>query len=189
MGRKKNYSEAELLDMTKKLLLEHGYEGFHLKLLSEHLPGARSTLYMYYPNKEEIVAACMKRVTRDVLEKASAVDETSTLEALRQLLDIYIEESEFHQLLGDAHKIRTEHSTAAASDLAYVDEAHETLKEQLSRLFGRALAEGHLRRDIPLPAQISVFFNLVNAPNMMNLPRSEWSRLLFELWFKGTAEE
>src|SRR5690606_19534937 len=115
-GRKQAYTESELLDITKKLVLEHGYDGFTLKLLSQHLPGARSTIYQYYGNKEEIVAACMRRTIAAVIEKASAIDETNAMHALEELLGIYVEESKLHQLLGDAYKINTSHSEAAKRD-------------------------------------------------------------------------
>ncbi|MGG1519350.1 TetR/AcrR family transcriptional regulator [Paenibacillus oryzisoli] len=185
MGRKQSFTETELLDMTKRLLLEHGYDGFHLKLLSEHLPGARSTIYQYYSNKEEMVAACMKRVITNVITNASSVDETDAMAALEQLLHIYVQESKLHQLLGDAHKVKTEHAKAL-EDLAYVDQAHAVLKVQLARLFERAQKENSLRADIPLPVLISTFFNLINTPNMMNLPAQQWSHLLFQLWIGGS---
>lgn len=188
MGRKRSYTDTELLDATKKLLLEHGYDGFHLKLLSEHLVGARSTIYQYFANKEEIVAACMKRTMESLLSGTAEVDESDPMEALRLILRAYIEESEFHQLLGDAHKIKVAHSEAAARDLAFVEQAHDRLKAQLSRLFERASKEGKLRQDIPIPAQIGVFFNLINAPNMMRLPLDQWSELLFRMWVQGTGQ-
>ena len=34
MARKQSYSHSELLDLTKRLVLERGYDGFNLKLLS-----------------------------------------------------------------------------------------------------------------------------------------------------------
>lgn len=185
MGRKQTFTETELLDMTKKLVLEHGYDGFHLKLLSQHLSGARSTIYQYYSNKEEIVAACMKRVTATVLEHTSAIDETDPMEALEQLLLIYVAESTLHQLLGDANKINTKNSAAAARDLEFIEEAHITLKNQLSRLFERAQQDKSLRRDIPLPVLIGVFFNLIDTPNMMNIPMPDWGKLLFQIWIGG----
>lgn len=185
MGRKPSYTESELLDITKKLVLEHGYDGFHLKLLSQHLPGARSTIYQYYANKEEIVAACMKRVISSVIEKASAIDETDTMQALQELLDIYVDESKLHQLLGDAHKINTTNSAAASRDLDVVEQGHTTLKIQLTRLFQRAQQEKNLREDIPLPVLIGGFFNLINTPNMINVPNPQWSKLLFQMWIGG----
>ena len=62
MGRRHVFTRSELLDHAKRMLLEHGYEGFQLKSLSTRLPGARSTIYQYFANKEEIVAACMRRI-------------------------------------------------------------------------------------------------------------------------------
>lgn len=185
MGRKQAYTESELLDITKRLVLEHGYEGFNLQLLSRHLPGARSTIYQYYANKEEIVAACMKRVIATVMDKASAVDETNAMHALEELLGIYVEESELHRLLGDAQKINRANSPAAGRDLDYIEEAHATLKVQLTRLFHQAQQGNHLREDLPLPVLIGVFFNLINTPNMMNVPTSQWSKLLFRMWMGG----
>ncbi|RUS45083.1 TetR/AcrR family transcriptional regulator [Cohnella sp. AR92] len=189
MGRRKNFTESELLDATKKLLLDHGYDGFHLKLLSEHVPGARSTIYQYYSNKEEIVAACMKRVMAQMILRSSEVDETDAMEALRHILLIYAEESDFHRLLGDLHKINTANSAAAARDLDYVEQGHVTLKRQLMGLFDRACAEGKLRRDVPLPALIGVFFGLINVPNAMKLPSDEWSKVLFDMWLNGAGQK
>ncbi|CAI6084106.1 TetR/AcrR family transcriptional regulator [Cohnella sp. JJ-181] len=185
MGRKQSFTETELLDVTKRLILEHGYDGFHLKLLSQHLHGARSTIYQYYANKEEIVAACMKRVISDVLNKASLLDETDTMTALQHLLHIYLEESKLHQLLGDAHKIKTD-NVKALDDLEFVEQAHSSLKVQLSRLFERAQQEKKIRTDMPLPILVGTFFNLINTPNMMNIPPHQWSGFLFQLWIGGS---
>ncbi|WP_040952656.1 TetR/AcrR family transcriptional regulator [Gorillibacterium massiliense] len=188
MGRKQTYSQTELLDTTKRLLLEHGYDGFHLKLLSQHLHGARSTIYQYYGSKEQIVAACMKRVMTLMLDDALKVDESDCMNALQQLLGIYVQESTFHQLLGEKHKINTTDFPDAANDLTFVEQSHETLKAQLTRLFERAQQENKLRKDVPLPVLIGVFFNLIDTPNMLNLPADKWSKYLFEIWFTGVQK-
>ncbi|SFB52242.1 transcriptional regulator, TetR family [Cohnella sp. OV330] len=185
MGRKQLYAESELLDVTKRLVLNHGYDGFHLKMLSQHLPGARSTIYQYFSNKEEIVAACMKRVISNVYEKVSKVDETDAMNALQEVLTIYVEESKLHQLLGDSNKINTNNSEAAARDLAFVESVHLDLKAQLMRLIERAQQEGTLRKEVPLPVLVGTYFNLFNTPNMLDAPALKWSRLLFDMWVGG----
>lgn len=188
MGRKQSYSHSELLNITKRLVLEHGYDGFNLKMLSEHLPGARSTIYQYFANKDEIVAACMKRVIASIVDKASVLDETDPMQALQELLGIYLEEYQLHQLLNDAYKIKTSNSDVARQDIEYVEQAHELLKVQLTRLFQSAQQEGKLRDDIPLPVHIGVFFNLINTPNMMNVPVPQWSQMLFDVWMGGAKK-
>lgn len=188
LGRKQVFSRTELLDHAKQLLLEHGYDGFHIKKLSKRLAGARSTIYQYFSNREEIVAACMRHVMEDVLRQASAVDETDCLGAIRQLHEIYLREHGFHQLLADAFKIDTSRSAAAKADLEFVEQAHMALQRQLERLFARALEEGHLREDIPLPVMIGVFFNLINTSNWSDLPASQWSDMLFRLFLEGAGK-
>lgn len=123
----------------------------------------------------------------EVLQEAARVDETDCMNALRQLLTIYLKEYGFHQLLGFAHKINTSRSPAAARDLAFVVEGHTTLQRQLERLFARAVQEGRLREDIPLPVMIGVFFNLINTPNFANLPLPEWSQMLYRLFLEGAG--
>jgi len=189
MGRKQAFTRTELLDNTKKLLLEYGYDGFTLKLLSNTLVGARSTIYQYYSNKEEIVAACMKNIMEKVLHQTSQVDESGCMEALQQLLTIYVGESKFHQLLSYASKLNGMTSTQVEQDLQFIEEGHIQLKEQLNRLFVCAQKEGNIDGNIPLPAVIAVFFNLIDAPNMMNLPASQWSKLLFQIWLGGVGKK
>lgn len=185
MGRKKSFTETELLAATEKLVLEHGYEGFTLKMLSQHLPGARSTIYQYYPSKEAIVAACMKRAIQRVLSQASAVDETDPMDALKQLLLIYLAESELHRLLGDAGKIQATYAPEVVRNLAEIEQAHQELQAQLGRLFQRAVSEESLRADLPLPVLIGLFLNLFSTPNLMGLPKPAWGELLFDLWLHG----
>jgi AcrR family transcriptional regulator len=188
VGRRQVYTRSELLDHTKQLLLEYGYDGFHLKSLSKRLAGARSTIYQYFANKEEIVAACMRREMEEILRQVSGIDETDCMDALRQLLAIYLQEHGFHQLLGFAGKVDASRSEAAAADLAFVDRAHMTLQQQLERLFARALEEGKLKEDIPLPIMIGVFFNLINTPNLAGLPSPLWSEMLYRLFLEGAGK-
>lgn len=188
MSRKQAYSRSELLDVTKRLVLEHGYDGFNLKLLSQHLPGARSTIYQYYANKDEIISACMRRAIQSIMEKASALDESDAATALQELLAIYMEEFKFHQLLGDSYKIKTNGSEETRANVEYVENAHEFLKVQLTRLVQKAQQEKLLRDDIPLPVHVGVFFNLISTPNMMNVPVSQWSKLLFDMWMGGAKK-
>lgn len=183
-GKKQSFTETELLDTTKKLVLEYGYDGFHLKLLSQHLSGARSTIYQYYSNKEEIVAACMKRVMATVLANASAIDEADSMDALEQLLLVYVEESALHQLLGNAAKINTANSSAAARILNLLRKHIRLLKYNC-----HVCLNAHNRKKpetgYPTSCTYWCFFNLIDTPNMLNIPVPAWGKLLFQMWIGG----
>ena len=185
MGRKAVYTETELLDATEKLLITHGYDGFHLKLLSEHVNGARSTIYQYYANKEEVIAACVRRAMQRIMKKIEVIDETDAMEALRETLRAYVEESKLHRILSAASKVKVDEASNIEADLQYVSDGHELLKQQLFRLMSRAQQEGHLREDVPLMAILSVFFTFVDVPNTMGVSHDEWTNILFKIWLEG----
>lgn len=189
MGRKPIYTKTELLDTTEKLLLERGYDGFHMKLLSEHLSGARSTIYQYYANKEEVIAACLKRAMERIMKRTETIDESDVMVAIHELLRAYIGEAKLHSLLVETTKVNIAVSDMAKEDIDFVVTSHNILKGQLMRIMQKIQQEGYLREDIPLMAMASLFFTLIETPNMLNLPSNEWADLLFKMWFEGVRRE
>lgn len=188
MARKRAFTEDELLDVAEKLIIEYGYNGFHLKRLAEHLvSGARSTIYQYFSNREEVAAACMKRAMDRTVNRASAVDEKESLPALRQLLRIYMDEADLHAILGDVRKIDVSQSKKAAELVGEVMEMHHAMSLQLERLFKQAQQEGKVREDVPFAILASLFFQLINTPNVLQLPSEEWADYLFQVWYKGSG--
>lgn len=186
MGRKKAFTESELLDTVERLLLTHGYEGLNLKMLSEHLHGARSTIYQYYSNREEIVVASMKRVMERILNQTNSVDETDEIQALRCLLGIYLSEANLHTIFTSMNKIDiTNQTDRVSSDILFVEDAHSHLKEQITRLLIKAQNNQQIRSDIPIPVLTIVFFQLITTPNMLEMSHNKWSEILFQLWFDG----
>ncbi|WP_046174777.1 TetR/AcrR family transcriptional regulator [Domibacillus indicus] len=187
MGRKRAFTEDELLDTAEALIVQHGYSSFHLKLLGNHLPGARSTIYQYYANKEEVAAAVMKRAMVRALIKAGAIQESEPVEALRQLLRVYMEEADLHYFLGDARKIDVSQSKKAAQNVKEVLSMLNHLRGQLDRIFQAAQKQGAIRRDMPAVVLAGLFFQLINTPNTLELPPHEWADYLFTLWYEGSG--
>jgi len=187
MARQRAFTKEELLDATKELLLERGYEGFHLKGLSETLSGARSTIYEYYANKEEIVAACMLRVLNQMMASYEGVEQLPSMDAIKRTLHIFLENAGFHQLMLKAPKVDVSASAHAARDIELLERGHNELKGKLMIVFQRAQNEGLVRKDIPLPIIVSVFFHAIETPNWMGLPVEQWTEQLFSLWWTGVS--
>lgn len=189
VGRKAIYTKTELLDTTEKLLIEFGYEGFHMKLLSEHLSGARSTIYQYYANKEEVIAACLRRAMERIMKRTENIDESDALVALQELLRAYISEAKLHRLLGETMKVKISVSDMAKVDVEFVTIGHHLLKAQLFRIMEAVQKVGYLRLDVPILAMVSLFFTLIETPNMLQLPSVDWADLLFKMWFEGVRNK
>lgn len=49
--------EVDILEIARRMLLEHGYESLSMDKLAVELNTAKGTLYNHFPNKEEIVLA------------------------------------------------------------------------------------------------------------------------------------
>ncbi|MFD7523463.1 TetR/AcrR family transcriptional regulator [Paenibacillus chitinolyticus] len=185
MARQRAFTKSELLDATERLLMERGYDGFHLKALSEMLSGARSTIYEYYANKEEIVAACMRRTMEQTIEACEGIEQLEPVAAIKKVLLIFLELSNFHTLMLAAPKIDETASDKARRDLEFLNEGHADLKKKLTALFQKAQEAGALRADIPLPVITAVFFHAIDTPNWLNVPTEEWADMLFGLWWNG----
>ncbi|WP_256756979.1 TetR/AcrR family transcriptional regulator [Cohnella sp. WQ 127256] len=189
MARQRAFTKTELLDATEELLLERGYDGFHLKALSEKLNGARSTIYEYFSNKDEIVAACMRRTMEQMLAACTAIENLPPMLALKKTLVIFLEQAHFHKLMLAAPKVDQTASEKAKVDLLYLDQGHMELKAQLMALFEKAKQEGLIRADIPLPVIVAVFFHAIETPNWLELPAEQWAEMLFKLWLDGGNRE
>ncbi len=91
--------EEELLAATEELFLEKGYEGFHFKALSEKLNVGRSTLYEYYPNKEELICSYMLKVMEQIFDECNGLSSNTPLQELRELLYVFMKYSQIHKII------------------------------------------------------------------------------------------
>lgn len=187
MARQRVFTNKELLDAAEQLLLERGYDGFHLKALSEKLHGARSTIYEYFANKEEIVAACMRRSMEKTVKACSMVNEEAPAKAIKELLILFVQQSGLHKLMMDLPRVELAATEKAKVDLAFVEEGHLRIREQLLRVFASAQQSGIIRNDVPYHVLASVFYHAVDTPNWMSIPVNQWADMLFTLWWEGGA--
>ncbi|MNZ93190.1 Bacterial regulatory protein, tetR family [compost metagenome] len=185
MARQRAFTKEELLEATELLLVERGYDGFHLKALSEAIQGARSTIYEYYSNKEEIAAACMRRSMERIVAACEGLESMEPVAAIKQMLVVFLANANFHRIMSAAPKIDRTASERVKQDLSFLDEGHEALKVKLTAKFAEAQQKGDLRSDIPLPVIVAVFFHAIDTPNWLQLPPKQWADQLFSIWWEG----
>ena len=185
--RKKLFTHEQLLEKTEELLLTYGYEKFHLKLLSMHLDGARSTIYSYYKNKEEIVSACMCNVMQRVLNQTNAVHTGNPLQDLRLLLMVYMQESDLHRLLKTIPDLKMHASTSIQENMRMLEVGHQKLKQKIVQLCTETQQAGMLRPHLSPAIMSATFYALIDIPNVQVLETEHWAALLFDLWLNGTS--
>ena len=82
MARVKKFTNQQLWEATKQLLLKVGYEAFTVSLLAESMNISRAAVYKYYPNKEELIVQFMLEKMEQTVASFSSMDATQSFEHL-----------------------------------------------------------------------------------------------------------
>lgn len=79
--------EAQILRLSREMLLEHGYHGLNMDRIAERLEYSKGTIYNHFPCKEEIILALAIETTnrRTALFDRAAAFRGSTRERLMAL--------------------------------------------------------------------------------------------------------
>jgi AcrR family transcriptional regulator len=67
---------ARVLDAASTLFRTQGYHGTDMSAIAARVGLARNSLYRYYPNKEQILVACVKRDMAPFLKGIEALEQT-----------------------------------------------------------------------------------------------------------------
>lgn len=87
--RKRAAKVEEILRTTAELIAERGYHGISLEDVADRLDLAASSLYHYFPSKDELIIACLNRCAEYVSSELRAVAESndSAETRLRRLIE------------------------------------------------------------------------------------------------------
>lgn len=186
MARHRKTDEVELMKAAEALLLEKGYEGFHFKGLSDRLNVARSTIYEYYRNKDELITDSMKQLMDTILEKCYALKKyADPIDKLKGLLKVFLEYSHIHSILEAIPMISNSTTELVAANLKTLHEQHDELFKFIIKLIDEAKVYGKIRKDIPSIVTAGIFFHTITIPNMSKMNVDEWTDFLFDVLLKG----
>lgn len=190
MGRKRKVSKQEVFQATEKLLLEHGYDQFHFKILSNELNMARSTLYEYFANKEELVTEymclLMENVTND-LSKVQPINEP--IERLKSMLKVFFRYSHIHQVLQISSIINRETTEKVKLNMSKLDDYHHNFHGMIMQWIQEGQDKGELRSDISPSVIAGLFFTSIQIPNMEQLNAEDWSEYIFQVICMGISNK
>ena len=67
------FRSGEILDAARKIFAEKGFAGTTMEEIAERSGLAKGTLYLYFPSKQDIYMATLKRGVAGVVEHAREV--------------------------------------------------------------------------------------------------------------------
>ena len=187
MGRTKKFTDEQLWEATKELLLQVGYEAFTVSLLAEKMSVSRAVIYKYYPNKEELIVQSMLEKKGGSAKIWTEVDTRQSLDdVFRGVLQRIFRMKELHNVLGLATKI------ANVNDI--VSEKKEKLAKMHHEMYKPLLCLVAKGKEEKLIAQqkndfliLGFIFSVINIPNHMNLSDEQFLGELELLLLNGMA--
>lgn len=186
MARQKLIDEQNLMKATEELLLEKGYEGFHFKALSEKLGTARSTIYEYYSNKDELITAYMKNLMGLIIGNCMELTKLdSPIDQLKGLLKVFITYSHIHRLTQMISQLKSANSANIQKQIEELDKDHRKLYAIIAEMIEKGQTECLIRLDIPPQVIASIFFNSIQIPKFLDIEPKDWSDKLFSIIFNG----
>lgn len=136
--------EQAILDVTNRLLADHGYEAMSMDDIAAAVGIAKGSLYKHFESKEALAAAVM---TRLLTQTAQALeDQPPQRPALARLEDLLRWTLRQRLAGGVPHLPSTSPSLQQAlfANREYMDRL-ATLSDHIGRLISQARAQGHIR--------------------------------------------
>jgi len=144
--REKEERKSLIMRMAKELMLEHGIDNLNMQEVADRSELSKATLYLYFENKESILAAILEEAsstfTEYVHERISS--SASGIDSIRALwsayLDLYGESEEIFILMGISSHFSP--GVFALDGEVPPDGAMARLIDLFAEIIGRGVADG-----------------------------------------------
>ncbi len=188
MGRKKAIEMQELMKATEELLLEHGYHAFHFKMLAARLDVARTTIYEYYANKEELITDYMFNLMERIQSECESLSlEVMPLQKLKGMLRIFVKYGQIHKIIIMVPQVNADASQKTKESLFKIAQQHQTLLQMMLLWIREGKAQKLIREDVSEGIIAGLFFNVIQIPNHRGIPTEEYVEQLFDVLCHGFA--
>jgi TetR/AcrR family transcriptional regulator, repressor of fatR-cypB operon len=185
MARERKFNTVDLFHEAKRLLLEHGYDGFTFSLLADRMEVSRAALYKYYENKEELITDFMIYEMEQYLHELKEIEKLSGFEKQFDfLMDFIFTKTEIHHLIKAAlHVIaKLEQSNINKEKLIKLP---LEMYRYLNSFILNGKEEGKLKSHIPDSLFIGFILQSVAIPNHFGIPHQEWLKSIKEIIRQG----
>jgi len=155
---------SEILAVAERRLREDGYQALSVAAISRELGLAQNAIYWYFPSKDELFVATLRRMLEEIMARKPA-EQVGEVERILWFTD------QFHVLSG-LRGAMTERARSSRTVANFVEE----LDALLSHMLTGAL-HGHVPPD-ELPVAVETFRATVEGAFVKGLDRRERRRIL-----------
>lgn len=182
LARAKKFTEKEMFIETKKLLLQHGYEGFTFSLLAKSLGVSRAAIYKYYQNKEELISFFMISEFEAYLRELKKIHSLDNFEGqLEYLLNVIFQNEEIHKLIETGQQVQANASKQTKLNIQKLNEMHLKMYNELQSFIKLGREENKIKQHIPDQLILGIIFQTISIPNIQKVPKDEWIASIKEI--------
>lgn len=175
MARERKFSTGELFQVTKQLLLEHGYEGFTFGLLADRLEVSRGAIYKYFENKEELIMNFMLYEMEQFLSDLKRIESQNGFEAQFDfLISLFFSNADIQELIKIGQQIPVNGNQKVKENKQQLERLHLYMYQNLQDFVSLGKQEQKLKSDLPDALILGYIFQSVLIPNHFGIPHSVW---------------
>jgi TetR/AcrR family transcriptional regulator, cholesterol catabolism regulator len=157
--------EDEILEIAQTRLREGGYEALSMAAISRELGVAQNAVYWYFPSKDHLFVAALRRMLAEIAARKPHKDEADEIERILWFTDQFQELSALRGAMADR---------ARSSDVVadFVTELDELLSRMLSNVLSNRVPSDEL------PLAVETFRATVEGTVVKGLNRRDRRRVL-----------
>lgn len=175
----------ELMKATEKLLLEQGYGGFNFSTLSSLLEIGRSTLYEYYPSKDELVVDYMNELMKNYTTELTSIVEQKDAKAQSiQLIELMIKYAHIHNILKVIPLLQGKSDVVTQMKKNFIED-HILIIEDINSIINNGKQQKMIREEIPTDVLVNLLFNTINKPSSLKMDNKTWANWIWEIIYTG----
>lgn len=186
MVRERKFSTEGLFKATKRVLLEHSYEGFTFAILAEKLEVSRGTLYKYYENKDELISDFMIFEMNLFLKELEKIHEREGFESQFEfLIEVIFKDDTIPKLIEMGIQIPKDNNDKVKESKQKLDSLHLKMYQHLQDFIHLGREEKILKAHLPDGLILGMIFQTINIPNHFRVPRDQWIESIKEIISSG----
>ncbi|MFJ5769383.1 TetR/AcrR family transcriptional regulator [Psychrobacillus sp. NPDC093180] len=190
LARERKYTDEDLFQATKQMIITDGYEAFTFSKLATALDVSRGSIYKYYENKDELISEFLMYEMNSFLKKFNELDKSGDFQTQFDLLiDFIFEQSNIHQVVEIIHQIPINTTKRVEDNKSKLSEYYVDMYEQFQGFIELGRKENVIKNHIPTAVLLGMIFQTIAIPNHFGIPQAEWISSIKEILSHGMFEK
>jgi AcrR family transcriptional regulator len=186
VGRERKFTDEELFNATKAMIINEGYESFTFSRLAAILNVSRGSIYKYYENKDELISEFLMYEMNRFLTEINALNKEGDFQTQFDLLiDFIFRHNNIHQVMEIINQIPSNTTKRVEGNKLKLSEYHVDMYQQFQGLIDLGREEKKIKSHLPTAVILGMIFQTIAIPNHFDIPKEEWIASIKEILCHG----